>query len=817
MYFASPAPVPAYAGTPATVSLTGEYVRIGGTVQVTVTDTGVSTTATHTAKATGKFAYFLPVGSTGDNFVFQTTNALLTDKNGDGVVSELDLSISITDAIPISIVPSNGAFTLRLTQNVTSPIPFTVTYSAEKIDQLTVKVTSSSDTTGFNLTLEETTAVSGVFTGTFETGAATVTTNSTAPAATERPDIKAVHGNLVTVAYTDTEPLSIVNDTILVDGIAPTVSQISPAHHVFEQTLSSFFEATVTDIDSGVDISSIRFHYDNDGNNTFTEPGTIVLLDPSMTTMISTGLIVRFRVPTIAADGLRTWYVTASDNAGGAGRSDAVEGTAGNQVHVFTSDQNPPRVASAVAGEWYDTVSKTIKSGNRTSIRVTFNEIISVPSLIASGFRIAGVPAASTLTHAALPNDVFLTVESFPTVGPVILMIDPGSITDLSGIQTSRVPITVTDKVPPLLSITFDRPVTNTLVKINVKSDEVLAAPPAITVNGLTRSVPTTISQREWELVFNVVSLKGADAGQGVKTVGAFGFDTSNTMGTATQATFQVDTTVVVPVLTPTGAVQMLESSPVITASYSTEADEYVGDTHLGMSLILATLDRVPVSPLMNTVDSGVTWTLKTIDVQPDGLANGVHIFQIMAEDAAGNSHEMAATVFEVFVDPTVPEPVVEPTPVENTDTTPPVEEDLPVVESPDDTGVPEVSEPSEPIRDPLFDRVAEQVGTDAGGAGSTSGSSAENTFSSIVEEGDGTVFGCNLPLGNSNVVGGEYALLGVGLLGLGLRRPAGALRDLLWPAGMGPSPGTWTSPANAPVTARMPDRVHRPKSSRGR
>jgi len=224
MYFVSPAPVPAYAGTPATVSLTGEYVRIGGTVQVTVTDAGVSTTATDTAKATGKFAYFLPVGSTGDNFVFQTTNALLTDKNSDGVVSELDLSISITDAIPISIVPSNGAFTLRLTQNVTLPIPFTVTYSAEKIDQLTVKVTSSSDTTGFNLTLEETTAVSGVFTGTFETGAATVTTNSTAPAATERPDIKAVHGNLVTVAYTDTEPLSIVNDTILVDGIAPTVS-----------------------------------------------------------------------------------------------------------------------------------------------------------------------------------------------------------------------------------------------------------------------------------------------------------------------------------------------------------------------------------------------------------------------------------------------------------------------------------------------------------------------------------------------------------------------------------------------------------------
>ena len=674
MYFAAPAPVPAYAGTPATVSLTAEYVRIGGSVPVTVSDAGVSTTATYTAEATGKIAYSLPNGSTGDTFVFQTANALLTDNNGDGVVSELDLTISITDAIPISIVPTNGVFTLRLTRDVTSPIPFAVTYSTEKIDSLTVKVTSSSDTTGFNLTLQETTEVSGVFTGTFETGAATVTANATVPTATERPDIKAVHGDVITVAYTDTEPLSIVNDTILVDGLAPTISQLSPIHNVFEQTFSTFFEATVIDIDSGVDLSSIQFHYDNDGNNTFAEPGTILLPDLSMTTTISTGVIVRVRVPTVAEDGLRTWYVTASDNAGGAGRSDAVDETVGDQVHVFTSDQNPPRVASAVAGDWYDTVSETIKTGSRTSIHVTFNEKILVPSIDAAGFRFAGVPAVSAQTYAALPNDVFLTVESFPTVGPVILMIDPGSITHLAGIKTSLVPITVIDNVPPELTITFDRPATNTLVIINLTSDEILAAPPTITVNGLTRAAPTQISEREWELVFNVVSLTGVDAGQGVKTVGAFGFDSSNTLGTATPVTFQVDTTIIGPALTPTGAVQVLESSPVITASYSAEAGEYVGDTHLGASLILATLDGVQVAPLMSTADSGATWTLNTIDVQPDGLMNGVHIFQITAVDAAGNTHEMAQTVFEVFVDPMLSEPVVDPTPEESTTNEPPPE-----------------------------------------------------------------------------------------------------------------------------------------------
>jgi hypothetical protein len=385
-------------------------------------------------------------------------------------------------------------------------------------------------------------------------------------------------------------------------------------------------------------------------------------------------VIVRVRVPTVAEDGLRTWYVTASDNAGGAGRSDAVDETVGDQVHVFTSDQNPPRVASAVAGDWYDTVSETIKTGTRTSIHVTFNEKILVPSIDAAGFRFAGVPAVSAQTYAALPNDVFLTVESFPTVGPVILMIDPGSITHLAGIKTSLVPITVIDNVPPELTITFDRPATNTLVIINLTSDEILAAPPTITVNGLTRAAPTQISEREWELVFNVVSLTGVDAGQGVKTVGAFGFDSSNTLGTATPVTFQVDTTIIGPALTPTGAVQVLESSPVITASYSAEAGEYVGDTHLGASLIPATLDGVQVAPLMSTADSGATWTLNTIDVQPDGLMNGVHIFQITAVDAAGNTHEMAQTVFEVFVDPMLSEPVVDPTPEESTTNEPPPE-----------------------------------------------------------------------------------------------------------------------------------------------
>ncbi len=865
------APGPAHAATPATVALSGEDIRIGGTVTVTVTDPGASTAQVNAAETVGSTAYSIPIASAGDSFVFQTLNPLLMDANDDGVVSATDITLSISNAVPISVVPVNGVFTLQLTTPVTSPTTFAVTYRSERVDTLPVKITSTSDTTGFSLTLRETLADSGVFTGTFETGAATVATNATDPAATARPDIKVVDKDLVTASYTDAEPLSLVADRIRVDGVAPTVTQLSPMHNVFEQTFSSFFEARITDIDSGVDTSSVKFHLDEDGDATYTEPGTILLPDPAMTSVKTDGVIVRVRIPSTAPDGLRSWYVTASDIAGGTGRSDADPATGGNQNHVFTSDQNPPQVVTAVAGEWYDTVSKTIKTGNRTTVHVVFNEKISVPSVVVGGFRLNGVPAVSVQTHSVLPNDLFLTVDSYPTVGPVVLLIDPGSVTDLSGIATALVPVTVTDEVPPDLKITFDRTATNSLVAIGVTSDENLAATPSITVNGLTRGVPVKVGEREWELVFNVATLSGADAGEGAKTVGAFGFDTANTLGVATSTAFELDTTVSSPTLTPTGLEVVTEAFPLITAYYAAEAGEYVGDTHNGVSLILATMDGVQVAPFMSTVDGGSTWTLKAADVYPDGYEDGIHIFEITAVDVAGNVHPLTPTVFEVKVPPPAPEPVVEPVvdeivgdatedvpvddgqPVEDA-TTPdeiveviepdPVDSTLPSESTTDDAvdgdgnpvAVPEVPPESEPVTevlttedlseaviavedavevasedpvvapveaevvpdaseeaalagesaatevsdsanpnvDPVFDREAELAALDGEDAGSES---------STLESG-GAIFGCNLPLGNTNVVGGEYALLGVGLLGLGLRRPAGALRELLFPSG---------------------------------
>ena len=462
-------------------------------------------------------------------------------------------------------------------------------------------------------------------------------------------------------------------------------------------------------------------------------------------------------------------------------------------------------------------------------------------------------------TYAVLPKDLFLTVESFPTLEPAVLLIETGSITDLAGLSTELVPVTVEDKLAPVLQISFDRAATNGLIGIRVTSDEQLASTPSITVNGLTRGVPTKIDEREWELVFDIATLTGLDVGQGPKTVGAFGFDKSNVLGEAAQVTFELDTTFIGPTLTPSGSSFITEAFPVITASYAAEAGEYAGDSHNGVSLILATLDGQPVGPIMSTPDGGRTWTLKAVDVYPDGYDNGVHVFEVQAVDAAGNTHEVARTVF--VVDVPAPEPVIEPAidevgdgdiadPPEETvpdedqsseatdpadetgpdagqttegdsdvvtepaattdDLSAPVEEpQAPTVESEDldnpevgdeltadaegeeqtvalvetdvvpdpvedivavaDVDAGAVDDGVEPNVDPVFDREAEFAALD----GESDGAATST------EETGGAIFGCNLPLGNSNVVGGEYALLGLGILGLALRRPAGALRGL--------------------------------------
>ncbi|MCJ0976053.1 hypothetical protein MST27_22165, partial [Pseudomonas sp. PS1] len=68
------------------------------------------------------------------------------------------------------------------------------------LDGAQVKITSSSDTTGFDLNLTETTGNSGIFQGTFSTGAST-NQNATPQV------IRAVANGTVIATYNDASPL----------------------------------------------------------------------------------------------------------------------------------------------------------------------------------------------------------------------------------------------------------------------------------------------------------------------------------------------------------------------------------------------------------------------------------------------------------------------------------------------------------------------------------------------------------------------------------------------------------------------------------
>ncbi|MEO1997116.1 MAG: Calx-beta domain-containing protein, partial [Planctomycetaceae bacterium] len=85
-------------------------------------------------------------------------------------------------------------------------------------DTVTVLVSSTTESSGFNLTLTETTVASGVFTAdvTIEAGSA-------------NPDnvLQVADGDTLTVLYSDPDPVSDHTDTAIIDGSAPDISNVS--------------------------------------------------------------------------------------------------------------------------------------------------------------------------------------------------------------------------------------------------------------------------------------------------------------------------------------------------------------------------------------------------------------------------------------------------------------------------------------------------------------------------------------------------------------------------------------------------------------
>jgi len=214
MYLLTTASGSAAAGT---VALDKSYITTpGGTITVTLTDsdlnTGVSTTESADRDATTYlFASTTAVGASSD-YQVKVKKVPIMDANADGVVNATDVlfatstddcagsfvcnSVRLGTIVVWSVDANDGIVTLRNTHatvTTAEPFNFKLIYTAPDIQHATVKVASTQDTTGFNLTVRETGANTGIFTGSFKTLATTSTTTpigcvTTVPCAGEGSD-----------------------------------------------------------------------------------------------------------------------------------------------------------------------------------------------------------------------------------------------------------------------------------------------------------------------------------------------------------------------------------------------------------------------------------------------------------------------------------------------------------------------------------------------------------------------------------------------------------------------------------------------------
>ena len=197
MYLLTTASGSAAAGT---VALDKSYITTpGGTITVTLTDSdlnsGVSTTESSDRSAvTYAVAAQNTVGSASDKEV-KVKKVPIMDTNADGVVNATDVLFTTTTSdcagaficnatrlgtwVVWSVDADDGIVILRNTHatvTTAEAFNFKLIYTAPDIQHATVKVASTQDTTGFNLTVRETGANTGIFTGSFKTLATTSTT-----------------------------------------------------------------------------------------------------------------------------------------------------------------------------------------------------------------------------------------------------------------------------------------------------------------------------------------------------------------------------------------------------------------------------------------------------------------------------------------------------------------------------------------------------------------------------------------------------------------------------------------------------------------
>jgi len=505
-----------------------------------------------------------------------------------------------------------------------------------------------------DLTLTETGSGTGIFTGTV-----TVATSSASTS------IVAADGEHIEATYTTSgsSPLTLTALTsdgaayVVVDATGPTITNTAPADDHASRSQSQLFQGEITDSASGVgaDAAAVKAN------------ATIAVNGSGFTPVVAdlTNGVWRVSVGLNLAEGSHTWIVTASD---------ALGNTTTGTTDDLEIDLTPPSLTGAKTGDTADTSAaddaEISADSTRTSIRVSFDDIISGASVDADGtdFRVLldnvdlVVSSASWTTGATTSKEVFLTLATdMPAdATPVVRIV--GDIQDDALNTTSIGEVTATDGLNPAVTVSVTgtnssgADASSGAITIQVQSDEASTNPTITTgltvakadeneVDGVdviiagigsavaatTFTTDTSGSVWTWDFTF----AEAADKGVYNVYVTISDGTNSGTIGHVDDATddtavvFEIDTGVAAVALTPTTSDN---ADSFVNLGYTGEGTEYTGDTHTTVTVSSATVDAVAVTA--NTVDS-ITYTIAS---PSGGWSEGDHEVIVTTVDGAANS-----------------------------------------------------------------------------------------------------------------------------------------------------------------------------------
>ena len=534
--------------------------------------------------------------------------------------------------------PQGGAFILRSLDDVEVPtggIMFTVTYKAPDVQTADVHIASTQDTVGFAVTLTETGAATGVFTGSFQTAA-----ESDSPSSS----IAAISGSLITVSYNDGGTTRVANATV--ETTDPSVLLVTPADKTATRVRSARLIAEMTDADSGIDPDSITFNVvATDANTGGPAAGEGVTTTGVVPVSIAGGYRAEVQLENVPAGETNiSWSVIVMDEAG----NDATSGVSSIRIDTVAPDVNRGVGGGAITGNHLDGDGNAVTDASKadpTSIQMVFNEALDGDSLQASDFRVNGVAPADVAWSSSHPESVFLKVAILAANARPLVELT-GDISDTAGnIRPGGKKVdNASDGISPTLDVTVDPAYSKGEVTIDIRTDESLLTVPDVAVSGDADlsglSVFRLVADNHYRATYN------APTSPMKYEISVSGSDTSANSASVSGIALEVDAQLPAPTgvtLPGVGAVMVGDDTthsittqnPFITIEWDSEASEYEGDSH----------GSVDVTGLTISNESGESAEIKVTKpaanrllISARGLALGTYDMSFNGADELGNT-----------------------------------------------------------------------------------------------------------------------------------------------------------------------------------